>query len=138
MKKLIAMLLALAMVLSLAACGGKTEAPAATEAPATEAAVEMTAAEKAAAEAEIRYALALLLDRNYIVEEIGQAGQVPASSFVAMGMTNPDGTEFYKTANGGAAANGYDGYYNVAKEAHQANVDKALEILAKYYDLETK
>ena len=23
------------------------------------------------------------------------AGQVPASSFVAMGMTNPDGTQFY-------------------------------------------
>ena len=32
MKKLIAMLLALAMVLSLAACGAKEEAPAATEA----------------------------------------------------------------------------------------------------------
>jgi len=33
MKKLIALLLALAMVLSLAACGAKTDAPAATEAP---------------------------------------------------------------------------------------------------------
>jgi hypothetical protein len=53
-----------------------------------------------------------------------------------MGMTNPDGTEFYKTANGGAAVNGYDGYYNVAKEAHKANVDSALEILAKYYDIQ--
>ena len=68
MKKLFALLLALAMVLSLAACGGSsapaTEAPAA-DAPATEApAVEMTAAEKAAAEAEIRYALGLLFDRN--------------------------------------------------------------------------
>ena len=36
MKKILAMLLALAMVLSLAACGAKTEAPAA-EAPAAEA-----------------------------------------------------------------------------------------------------
>ena len=36
MKKIFAMLLALAMVLSLAACGGSS-APAATEAPATEA-----------------------------------------------------------------------------------------------------
>ena len=53
-----------------------------------------------------------------------------------MGMTNPDGTEFYKTANGGKDENGYDGYYDVSKEAHAANVDKALEILAKYYDLE--
>ena len=140
MKKLIALLLAVVMVLGLAACGGSSSTPA-TEAPvadATEAPAAMTAEEKALAEAEIRYAISLLFDRNYIVDEIGQAGQVPASSFVAMGMTNPDGTEFYKTANGGAAANGYDGYYNVAKEAHQANVDKALEILAKYYDLETK
>ena len=39
MKKILALLLALAMVLSLAACGGKTEAPAA-EAPAAEAAAE--------------------------------------------------------------------------------------------------
>ena len=99
---------------------------------------ELTGVEAEKAQAEIRNAIALLFDRNYIVESVAQGGQLPASSFVAMGMTNPDGTEFYKTANGGAAANGYDGYYNVAKEAHQANVDKALEILAKYYDLETK
>ena len=99
---------------------------------------ELTGVEAEKAQAEIRNAIALLFDRNYIVESVSQAGELPASSFVAMGMTNPDGTEFYKTANGGAAANGYDGYYNVAKEAHQANVDKALEILAKYYDLETK
>ena len=116
MKKLIAMLLALAMVLSLAACGAKEEpaAPAATEAPA--AAVEMTAAEKAAAEAEIRYALGLLLDRNYIVEQIAQGGQVPASSFVAMGMTDADGSEFYKNAG---SSEEFDGYYNVAKEAFE-------------------
>ena len=99
---------------------------------------KLTGVEAEKAQAEIRNAIALLFDRNYIVESVAQGGQLPASSFVAMGMTNPDGTEFYKTANGGAAANGYDGYYNVAKEAHQANVDKALEILAKYYDLETK
>jgi len=135
MKKLIAMLLALAMVLSLAACGAKEEAPAATEAPAAEApaAAEMTAAEKAAAEAEIRYALGLLLDRNYIVEEIGQAGQVPASSFVAMGMTDADGSEFYKNAGSNAD---FDGYYNVAKEAFEDNYAKAYEILTKYYEVD--
>ena len=134
MKKLIAMLLALAMVLSLAACGGKTEAPAATEAPATEAApVAMTEAEKAAAEAEIRYALGLLLDRNYIVEEICQAGQVPASSFVAMGMTDADGSEFYKNAGDNAD---FDGYYNVSKEAFEDNYAKAYEILTKYYEVD--
>ena len=43
MKKLISLLLVLAMALSLAACGGKTEAPAATEAPKAEAAPEAAA-----------------------------------------------------------------------------------------------
>ena len=135
MKKLIAMLLALAMVLSLAACGAKTEAPAATEAP--EAAVEaapMTEAEKAAAEAEIRYAISLLFDRNYIVEEIGQAGQLPASSFVAMGLTDSNGKEFSQNA-GDEAANGYIGYFDVSAEAFEGNCQKALEILQKYYAL---
>ena len=45
MKKLIALLLVLAMALSLVACGAKEEAPAATEAPAAEAAPEAPAAE---------------------------------------------------------------------------------------------
>ena len=52
MKKLLAMLLALAMVLSLAACGAKTDAPAATEAPKAEApATEAPAETEAAAPA---------------------------------------------------------------------------------------
>lgn len=83
------------------------------------------------ARAEIRSAISLLFDRNYIVEEIGQAGQVPASSFVAMGMTNPDGSEFYKTAGHN---DGFDGYYNVSKDAVKSNFDAAIEVLKKYYD----
>jgi ABC-type oligopeptide transport system substrate-binding subunit len=96
----------------------------------------LTGVEAEKAQAEIRRAIALLFDRNYIVESVAQGGQLPASSFVAMGMTNPDGTEFYKTAN--STTDDFDGYYNVAKEAHKANVDKALEVLAKYYTIETK
>ncbi len=90
----------------------------------------LTGAEAEKARAEIRNATALLYDRNYIVDEIGQAGQVPASSFVAMGMTNPDGTEFYKTAGD---SKDYDGYYDVSAEATTSNFDKAIEILKKYY-----
>ena len=142
MKKIIALLLALVMVFSLVACGSKEEAPATqtpaetpaetpSETPAEEAG--MTAEEKALAEAEIRYAIGLLFDRNYIVEEIGQAGQVPASSFVAMGMTDADGSEFYKNAG---SSEEYDGYYNVAKEAFEANYAEAYEILTKYYEVD--
>lgn len=90
----------------------------------------LTGAAAEAAEAEIRNAIALLFDRNYITEEIGQAGQVPASSFVAMGMTNPDGTQFYQTAG---TSSEYDGYYNVSKEATESNFAQAIEILKKYY-----
>ena len=142
MKKIIALLLAAVMVLSMAACGSKTETPAttaaasdaATEAPADTGKVDtsnMTPEEKAAAEAEIRYAISLLYDRNYIVEEITQAGQVPASSFVAMGMTDADGSEFYKNAGHN---DGFNGYWNVAEDAYEDNFAKAIEILSKYYD----
>ena len=91
---------------------------------------ELTGAEAEAAKAEIRKAVALLLDRNYIVTEIGQAGQVPASSFVAMGMTDADGSEFYKNAGDSDA---YFGYYDVSEDAYMDNWDAAMEVLKKYY-----
>ena len=135
MKKLIALLLAVVMVLGMVACGAKTDAPAATTAAATEAATEapaeMTAEEKALAEAEIRKAISLLFDRNYIVNEIAQGGQVPASSFVAMGMTDADGSEFYQNAGHN---DGFVGYYDVSEDAYEDNFSQAIEILSKYYD----
>ena len=91
---------------------------------------ELTGVEAAQAEAEIRRAVALLLDRNYIVNEIAQAGQVPASSFVAMGMTDADGSEFYQNAGHNE---GFDGYYNVSEDAYMDNWNSAVETLKKYY-----
>ena len=135
MKKLIALLLAAVMVLGMVACGAKTDAPAATTAAPTEAATEapaeMTAEEKALAEAEIRKAISLLFDRNYIVNEIAQGGQLPASSFVAMGMTDADGSEFYQNAGHN---DGFVGYYDVSEDAYEDNFSQAIEILSKYYD----
>ena len=90
----------------------------------------LTGDEAEQAKAEIRRAIALLFDRNYIVEEIGQAGQVPASSFVAMGMTNPDGTQFYQTAGD---SSDYYGYYDVSVDAYESNFESAVETLKKYY-----
>ena len=91
----------------------------------------LTGVEAEKAEAEIRNALALIIDRNYVVEAISQAGEVPASSFVAMGMTNPDGTQFYQTAN--STTDDFDGYYNISKDAFAANFSSAVETLKKYY-----
>ena len=90
----------------------------------------LTGAEAVAAESEIRNALSLLLDRNYICEEIGQAGQQPASSFVAMGMTDADGSQFYENAG---HSDDYIGYYNVSADAYEANYAQAIETLRKYY-----
>ena len=84
---------------------------------------------KEKAHQEIRNALALVIDRNYIVNEVAQGGQLPASSFVAMGMTDADGSEFYKNAGD----NSFVGYYDVSEAAFAENCDKAVEILQKYY-----
>ncbi|MBQ9079544.1 MAG: hypothetical protein IJY27_00555 [Clostridia bacterium] len=91
---------------------------------------DLTGVEKEKAQQEIRNALALLIDRNYVVDKIAQAGQVPASSFVAMGMTDADGNEFYKNAGDSAD---YDGYYDVSADAYAGNVASAIETLKKYY-----
>jgi ABC-type oligopeptide transport system substrate-binding subunit len=90
----------------------------------------LTGVEKEKAQQEIRNAIALLFDRNYIVNDVAQGGQLPASSFVAMGMTDADGNEFYKNAGDSDA---YVGYYDVSESAYAENCEKALEILKKYY-----
>ena len=82
------------------------------------------------AKAEIRQAISLLFDRNYIVEEIAQGGQVPASSFVAMGLTDPDGSQFYENAGDSSE---YNGYYDVSEDAVESNYEAAVETLKKYY-----
>ena len=132
MKKLFALLLAVVMVLCMFACGkpaapnqggeaGQSNASTATVKPTTPEEIE-------AANAEIRYAMGLLLDRNYIVESIAQGGQTPANTFVADGMADNNGGNFAKNSNGGK------GYYSVDKAAFQANFDEAVTILKKYYD----
>ncbi len=89
---------------------------------------KLTGVEAEKAQAEIRNAIGLLFDRQYVCDEIGQAGQVPASSFVAMGMTEPDGSEFYKNAGD---SDDYIGYFDQA--AVKENFNTAVETLKKYY-----
>ena len=91
---------------------------------------DLKGVEKEKAQQEIRKALGLLIDRNYIVNEVAQGGQLPAASFVAMGMTDADGSEFYKNAGDNAS---YDGYYDVSESAFESNFKSAIETLKKYY-----
>ena len=86
--------------------------------------------EAEAAKAEIRNAVSLLIDRTYIVDEIAQGGQLPASSFVAMGLTDADGSEFYKNTG---VSDKFDGYFDASKEAVEDNFAAAVETLKKYY-----
>ena len=93
----------------------------------------LSGAEAEKARSEIRNAIGLLLDRNYIVDSICQAGETPASSFVPVGLTDGDGTDFQ--SNSGHHPD-FAGYYNVADEeaVMEENFTSAIETLKKYYD----
>ncbi len=65
----------------------------------------------------VREALALAIDRNYIVESVTQAGQIPADTFVGMGLTDADGTtEFNENSEKWYDINDYEGNVKKAKE----------------------
>ncbi|MFA0816173.1 MAG: peptide ABC transporter substrate-binding protein [Anaerofustis sp.] len=71
----------------------------------------------------VREALSLVIDRNYIVEQIGKAGQLPAGAFVCSGLSDADTTKDFRTVGGD--------YYSVSAADYQANCDKARELLAE-------
>lgn len=88
-----------------------------------------TPEEAEAAKAEIRKAISLLFDRTYICEQIAQADQIPASTFVCQGVGEPDGSDFMQNAGRGNGT----GYYDVGQEALAANFEEAVDVLKKYY-----
>ena len=86
------------------------------------------------ARAEIRNAISLLFDRNYIVNDVAQGGQTPASSFVSSGLTEADGkTDFSEVAG---HSDDYAGYYDVSEDALESNYAEAIEVLKKYYEFD--
>ncbi len=80
------------------------------------------------AESEIRYAISLMLDREYIAGQIAQGGQEPASTFVPKGMTDADGSQFYANTS----------YFDPSQSAYEENFARAMEILRKYYAYDKK
>ena len=69
--------------------------------------------------AAMREAMSLLIDRQYIVDNIAQTGQIPADSFIPAGMADGNGSE-YKTAD--------TSYYD-ATTTGAANVEQAMSLL---------
>lgn len=71
----------------------------------------------------VRKAFSLAVDRNFIVEQVTQGGQLPASGFVPSGIYDAEGPEGddFRTV-------GKD-YYSVAKEDYEANCEEARKLL---------
>ncbi len=68
----------------------------------------------------VRKALSLLIDRNYIVDSVTQAGQVPADGFVPAGMSDGNGNIFREEA---------DAWYSVKASDKTANENTAIQML---------
>lgn len=82
--------------------------------------------------ANMRKALSLLIDRQYIVDAIGQAGQEVATTFIPTGMADGNGGEF--RANDDAYTYPDEenvGYYNGSSDADvmEAKRQEAIELL---------
>ncbi|HEY8423164.1 MAG TPA: peptide ABC transporter substrate-binding protein [Clostridia bacterium] len=81
-----------------------------------------------------RKAISLMIDRDYIVTEIGKAGQQPANSFVPIGLSDADPTEQF-VENNGPGRDG-SGYYGLDVEANQAQAVELLKELVDKYGAE--
>ena len=71
----------------------------------------------------MRKALGLLIDRQYIIDTVGQTGQKIATSFIPAGMLNGNGGVFKKTAE--------EGYFDAkaTNNNHEATVERARTLL---------
>ena len=74
--------------------------------------------------AAMRTAFTILIDRDYICENIGQTGQVAANAFIPLGMADGNGGVF-KSA---ATAQGYFDPYAINSD-HDGTVAKAVQLL---------
>ena len=76
----------------------------------------------------MRRAFALLVDRDYIAENIGQTGQVPANTFIPEGMSDGHGGIFKENDDAYTYPDEETaGYYNPSYS--QENVDEAIALL---------
>ena len=72
----------------------------------------------------IRKAFSLVIDRNYIVENVSQAGEVPADGYVPSGVNDAagPGNDDFRTVGGS--------YYSISDEDYEKNCEEARQILA--------
>lgn len=78
----------------------------------------------------MRRAFNLIIDREYITENIGQTGQVPANTFIPAGMMDGNGGVF--KANDDAytfPCADAEGYFDASYDAYDANLEEAIALL---------
>lgn len=73
--------------------------------------------------AKVRQALTLAVDRDFIVNEVTKANQIPAGAFVPTGLPDAKGGEDFRLKAGN--------YYDPSKEAYAKNVEEAKKLLAE-------
>ena len=85
---------------------------------------ELFAGKTAAEAACMRLAFNILIDREYICENVGQTGQVAANSYIPLGMKDGNGSTFKATKDANA-------YYdeNAIVEDYEGTLEKAREYL---------
>lgn len=73
----------------------------------------------------VRKAFSLAIDRNYVVENVTQTGQVPGAGFVPSGINDAAGagSDDFRTVGGD--------YYSVAAEDYEKNCEEARALLAE-------
>lgn len=73
----------------------------------------------------VREAFSLAIDRNFIVNNVTQTGQLPADGFVCPGISDAEGVsgDDFRTVG--------KGYYSIKEEDYEANCEKARELLAE-------
>ena len=70
----------------------------------------------------VRKALALAIDRNYIVEQVTKGGETPADAFVPYGINDVNNESFRE--NGG-------GFFDISSENYQKNIEEAKKLMAE-------
>ena len=75
----------------------------------------------------MREAFSLLIDRDYIVENVGQSGQVPANSFIPLGMADGNGGVFKSSVED----EGYFDVYGINND-YEGTLEKAASEAAGY------
>ncbi len=76
-------------------------------------------------DARIRKAFSLVIDRNYITENVSQSGELPATGYVPAGVYDAEGpgSDDFRTVGGD--------YYSVAEEDYEKNCEEARALLAE-------